>query len=344
MGIAYDLFGKNRTAVKAAVNRYLYPQDFAGGRHPTRWPRQARFATSPTGMETSFPDCDHRNLFANQECGTADNTAFGSQVLNPPQFDPEVDTGFMNRPYSWEVSTGLQHHVMQGLGVEFGYSAGGRATRRSPTTSSSNPSDFKEFCVMVPTAAQANGNSIDGAGARCAGSTTSRSSERTWSGRSRTSRRTPRFGDEIWVFNGFEFNVNARMRGGLQLTGGTMTQRTRIESCYRVDSPMWSPTESRGALSTGRYFADAVRCAKPTRVLQERSAVPNDDQADGDVSDSILGYSAQRRHPVVTGPAYEGNRAGIAAAEILDCQRAQNLSAGTVALTVVEPTRGSRPT
>ena len=34
-GVAYDLFGNNRTAVKAAVNRYLYPQDFAGGRHPT---------------------------------------------------------------------------------------------------------------------------------------------------------------------------------------------------------------------------------------------------------------------------------------------------------------------
>ena len=59
------------------------------------------------------------------------------------------------------------------------------------------------------------------------------------------------FGDEIWVFNGFEFNVNARMPGGLQLTGGTMTQRTRIESCYTVDSPMYSPTEGRGQLSTG---------------------------------------------------------------------------------------------
>ena len=35
LGIAYDLFGNNRTAVKAAFNRFLYPQDFAGGRHPT---------------------------------------------------------------------------------------------------------------------------------------------------------------------------------------------------------------------------------------------------------------------------------------------------------------------
>ena len=31
IGFTYDLFGSNRTAVKASLNRYLYPQDFTGG-------------------------------------------------------------------------------------------------------------------------------------------------------------------------------------------------------------------------------------------------------------------------------------------------------------------------
>ena len=62
LGIAYDLFGNNRTAVKAAFNRYLYPQDFAGGRHPTALavPNTLRDFTDRNG--NFIPDCDHRNL------------------------------------------------------------------------------------------------------------------------------------------------------------------------------------------------------------------------------------------------------------------------------------------
>ena len=241
------------------------------------------------------PDCDHRNLFANGECGTADNTAFGSQVLNPPQFDPDVDTGFMHRPYSWEISTGVQHHVMQGLGVEFGFFRRWQGNQKATDNLKLAPGDFKEFCVAVPTAAQANGKDIAGAGQQLCGfyDFTQQRTDLLGQVQNYTTH-AKNFGDEIWVFNGFEFNVNARMPGGLQLTGGTMTQRTRIESCYAVDSPMYSPTESRGHALDRRYHECAGGRTHVHQHVQEHAAVQNDDETDGNVSAARVGHSGQR--------------------------------------------------
>ena len=337
VGIAYDLFGNNRTAVKASLNRYLYPQDFAGGRHPTSLAIPNTLRDFTDGNGNFIPDCDHRNLFANQECGTADNTAFGSQVLNPPQFDPEVDTGFMNRPYSWEVSTGLQHHVMQGLGIEVGYYRRWQGNQKVTDNLKLNPSDFKEFCVMVPTPAQANGHSIDGAGSQMCGFYDFTQQRTDLLGQVQNfTTHAKNFGDEIWVFNGFEFNVNARMRGGLQLTGGTMTQRTRIESCYTVDSPMWSPTESRGALSTGDISPTLAGARNPTGFCKNLQPFRTTAKLMGMYPIPFWDIQLSGAIQSLPGPAHNGTRT-YSRAEILGLPAGQTLSAGTLALNVVEP-------
>lgn len=336
-GIAYDLFGNNRTAVKAAVNRYLYPQDFAGGRHPTALavPNTLRDFTDRDG--DFVPDCDHRNLFANGECGTADNTAFGSQVLNPPQFDPDVDTGFMHRPYSWEISTGVQHHVMQGLGVEFGFYRRWQGNQKVTDNIKLAPGDFKEFCVMVPTAAQANGNDIPGAGQQLCGfyDFTQQRTDLVGQVQNFTTH-AKNFGDEIWVFNGFEFNVNARMRGGLQLTGGTMTQRTRIESCYTVDSPMYSPTEGRGALSTGDISPALSGARTSTSMCKNVPPFKTTAKLMGVYPLPVWGIQISGTIQALPGPALNGTRT-YNRADILGLPAGTTLSTGTVALTVVEP-------
>src|SRR6185503_17736429 len=45
------------------------------------------------------------------------------------------------------------------------------------------------------------------------------------------------FGDEIRIYQGIELNLNARLRNGIQLTGGLITERINTESCYVVNSP-----------------------------------------------------------------------------------------------------------
>ena len=337
LGIAYDLFGNNRTAVKAALNRYLYPQDFAGGRHPTTLavPNTLRDFTDADG--DFVPDCDHRNLFTNGECGTADNTAFGSQVLNPPQFDPDVDTGFAHRAYSWEVSTGVQHHVMPGLGVEFGYYRRWQGNQKVTDNLKLKPEDFREFCVMVPTAAQANGHDIGGAGEQLCGfyDFTQQRTDLVGQVQNFTTH-AKNFGDEIWVFNGFEFNVNARMPGGVQLTGGTMTQRTRIESCYTVDSPMYSPTESRGQLSTADISNSLSGARTSTSMCRNKPPFKTTLKLMGTYPLPVWGIQVSGTIQALPGPALNGTRT-YSRAEILGLPSGTTLSAATLALTVVEP-------
>jgi hypothetical protein len=343
IGIAYDLFGNNRTAVKAAFNRYLYPQDFAGGRHPTALavPNTLRDFTDRDG--DFIPDCDHRNLFLNGECGTADNTAFGSQVLNPPQFDPDVDTGFMHRPYSWEISSGVQHHVMQGLGVEFGFYRRWQGNQKVTDNVKLGPSDFREFCVMVPSPAQANGNTLDRAGEQLCGfyDFTQQRTDLVGQVQNFTTH-AKNFGDEVWVFTGFEFNVNARMPGGLQLTGGTMTQRTRIESCYTVDSPMWSPTEGRGALSTGDIAPTLSGARTSTSMCSNVPPFRTTLKLMGMYPLPLWDIQISGAIQALPGPAYNGTRT-YGRAEILGLPAGQTLSAATLALTVVEPNKKYAP-
>jgi hypothetical protein len=341
LGIAYDLFGNNRTAVKAALNRYLYPQDFAGGRHPTALASTSTARNFTDGNGNFIPDCDHRNLQANGECGIADNLAFGSSTLNPPQFDPVVDGGFMNRPYTWEVTTGVQHHVMQGLGVELGYYRRVQGNQKATDNLKVQPGDFLQYCVRIP--ATANGHDVAGGGEELCGFYDFTAQRTDLAGQVQNyTTLAKNFGDEIWVFNGFEVNVNARMPGGLQLTGGTMTQRIRAESCYTVDSPMWSPTESRGALSTGDIVGSLSGQRVSTTMCKNTPPFKTTAKLMGVYPLPLWDIQVSGALQLLPGPAYNGTRT-YGAAEIVGLPAGRTLSTSTVTLTVVEPNMDYAP-
>jgi hypothetical protein len=45
------------------------------------------------------------------------------------------------------------------------------------------------------------------------------------------------FGNQTQVFDGVDVSVNARLPGGLVLSGGTSTGRTKTSNCYVINSP-----------------------------------------------------------------------------------------------------------
>jgi hypothetical protein len=150
------------------------------------------------------------------------------------------------------------------------------------------------------------------------------------------------FGDEIWVFTGFEFNVNARMPGGLQLTGGTMTQRTRIESCYTVDSPMYSPTEGRGQLSTADISNALAGARTSTSMCRNVPPFLTALKLMGTYPLPFWGIQVSGTIQALPGPALNGTRT-YSRAEILGLPSGTTLSAATLALTVVEPNNNYAP-
>lgn len=229
-GVSYDLLGNNRTAVKASLNRYLGNQDFAGNRHPT-----AIAITNTTRDWTDangnfLPDCDLTNPLLNGECGRIANLNFGSVNPNPTTFDPAVSGGFGNRQYSWEASTSIQHHVMQGLGVELGYYRRWWGNQTVTDNLRVSPEDYSPYCVRLP-----GDSRLENGGEEMCGFYNISSSKLGVVESFTTHAKN--YGDEIQVYNGLEFSVNARLPNGVQLMGGTITERIRTESCYTIDSP-----------------------------------------------------------------------------------------------------------
>ena len=77
------------------------------------------------------PDCDLRNPLAQgptlagnlqtvDTCGVMTNVNFGSSVPSM-RYDPRTLTGWGNRPYNWEFSTGVQHELLPRVSMDVGY-------------------------------------------------------------------------------------------------------------------------------------------------------------------------------------------------------------------------------
>ena len=93
LGVAYDLFGNGKTALKASLNKYL---PFYGlqlnvgteaGTFSTNMAPVARLVTSATrawndANSNYVPDCDLVNPIANGECGAMTPSNFGSTRLD----------------------------------------------------------------------------------------------------------------------------------------------------------------------------------------------------------------------------------------------------------------------
>jgi len=332
VGIAYDLVGNNRTAIKASFNRYLYPQDFTGGRHPTALAQPNTTRDWRDDNRNFIPDCDFRNPQLNGECGILQNLNFGSIASNPPQFDPDIDGGFGHRPYSWETTAGVQHQLMPGVGVEVSYYRRWQGNQQVMQNLRTQPSDYLPFCVMTPADARLPG----GGGQELCGFYDFTAQSGLTGQVQSYSTFTKKFGDEVWVYDGLEINVNTRIRGGVQLTGGSITQRIRTESCYTVNSPMWSTAENRGALSTGGIAPALSNAAVPSGFCKNTPPLRTTVKFMGVYPLPLWGVQVSGAIQALPGPTFNGTRT-YGRGEILGLPAGRTLSTATVNLTIVEP-------
>jgi hypothetical protein len=253
MGVAYDVFGTGKTAIKINLGKYLQgasTSNLAANANPAaRLPfgpaMGAGFANPGvqrpwTDLDGDFtPDCNLTNPLAQSPattgsadiCGPINNLAFGTnQAVN--RIDPGLLSGWGVRPSDWSFSASIQQELFPRTSVEVAYhrrwfdqfsSGGGLGF---VTDNEAIPaSGFDSFCINIPSDPRLPGG---GGGQEC-GLLNPRPE---FQGRVQNLiRATKDVGDDTRVTNYVDVTLNVRMDNGLNLQGGTSTGKIVDDWC-----------------------------------------------------------------------------------------------------------------
>jgi hypothetical protein len=251
LGVAYDLQGDGKTAVKVSLNKYVAGQgggSLTGGANPiTRLTNNNSRNWSDLDGD-KVVDCNLAIAAGGAAGAGAECTNTGSSTLlstaipgataeNPDGlFDRNVREGWGKRSYNWEFSAGVQREVMPRVSVDVSYFRRwyGNFTATdnqaiSPLTGQPiGPADYRSFSIVTPTDSRlpgGGGQTIDGfVDFTSTGAATATAVNRVV------------FTDDIGAkqvsnWHGVDVSLNARLQNGLLLQGGTSTGRQYTNTC-----------------------------------------------------------------------------------------------------------------
>lgn len=223
LGIARDLFGNGRTAIKAFIGRFVSFQP-NGGLLAAQNPAAAMITSSTR----TWNDLNGDYVPQENELGPHSAANFG-QLRPATTYDREITHGWHSREYSWQGSVSIQHELRPGLSVNVGYFRTWYGNFNVTDNLAVTPDDFDRYCVTVP-----NDPRLPTSGQQLCDFYDIRPGAFGLTENFVT--KASNFGKQKEVFNGVDVTFNARLRG-INLAGGLATGSTLLERCFVVDSP-----------------------------------------------------------------------------------------------------------
>ncbi len=236
VGVAYNVFGNGKTAIKAHVGKYMVAQDGTTSVYGTATGRVGRFAQSTSrswadANRNFAPDCNLASPAANGECGAMTNTLFGTNQAQL-SYDPKVVNGWGVRPYNWEFSTEVNHEIIPRVALNVGYFRRWYGNFTVTDNLAVGPADFDRFSVTA-------------ADARLPGGSVTLSDlydvkPAKFGLVNNLVRSANDFGKQIQRFNGVDVTLAARMPNSLTVQGGVSRGSTLNDTCDvapKVDNP-----------------------------------------------------------------------------------------------------------
>ena len=238
LGIAYDLFGNGKTALKFSAGKYLSAATadgiYSSQNQGLNFVRSASRAWTDSNGNYAV-DCDLQSSAAQNTsatggdvCGalTGANLNFGNTDPNTTRVDPAILSGWGVRPYNWNYGASVQHEVRPGVSVDVGYNRRNWGNFFVTYNELVGPTDYDVWTVPVP-----NHPDLPNAGgtasyvaitpaASARGSRSFMTKEETVAGETRTA-----------YWHGVDFNATARMANRLTVQMGTSTGRGVRDTC-----------------------------------------------------------------------------------------------------------------
>ena len=231
-GVAYDLFGNGKTALKVAFNKYLLGQTLNGlGRNPNPVLSLVTTATRSwndrggLGINSDYvPQCDLLNPLANGECGAIAPTTFGTAVAGD-LYDKDLISGFNHRQANWEFSTSVQREILPRVSADVGYFRRAWAHFQVTDNLLLGPGDFTKYDIVAPLDPRLPG----GGGYTLSGFY---DVVPTMFGQQRNlNALSDKYGNQFENWNGIDLTVDARPTSTLTFQGGLSTGKTMEDNC-----------------------------------------------------------------------------------------------------------------
>jgi hypothetical protein len=250
-GLAYDLFGTGKTALKFNMGRYLEAAVGGNGNYSALLP-SGRITTSVSRTWTDAngnftPDCDlmigtsqDRRPSGGDFCGAWNDQNFGKNVYTL-SYDEQILKGWYNRPSDWIIGASIQHEIIPRVSLDVAYTRRWLQNFTVTDNRATTAADYTPFSVTAPLDSRLPG----GGGYVVSGLYNVVNEKATQVDNYRTY--APDYGNISQVYNGVDINVGARLRNGVQLQVGTNTGQRVTDYCdVRAKLP-----EQNGGFSTG---------------------------------------------------------------------------------------------
>jgi len=237
--VAYNLFGDGRTAVKFGLNRYMAEQtnEIARANNPV--------TTTVNSATRAWTDNNGDLVPQPAELGPLSNVNFGNVVV-VSRYADDLLRGTGARAYNWQWNASVQHELMSGVGLNFGYFRTTWHNYYATDNLAVTPRDFDPFCITLPADTRlpnGGGNQICGFRDVTPSKFGQVNSLVTQAGQ---------FGQRLSIFNGIDATVNARLPRGAFIGGGLSTGSQLDSTCFVVDQPL-GPTTPAGQLASSDF-------------------------------------------------------------------------------------------
>lgn len=278
LGVAWDVLGNGRTAVKASLGRFnqLSRSDMTRRFHPFTSSVVSANRNWTDSNNNYIPDCDLQN-FSRQDlsgsggdiCDVISNVNFGKFVATATQFDPVVLND--NRDFLWDINAEIQHELTRGLSLSFVYNHNWDGNFTVTDNLGVTPADFDEFCVTVP-----NDSRLPNAGQQQCGFYDVNSLAKQAAGTLYvTNTKNIAGANPQRYWDGITLSANGRLPRGATLGGGIDMGRQVDDHCFTVDKPN-QPSDINNATTgfPGGPFCRVVTSWLNTLDIRLRGSVP----------------------------------------------------------------------
>jgi Carboxypeptidase regulatory-like domain len=238
MGAAYDVFGNGKTSVKVNLSKYLQAANNDAQytiSNPAVTFQQTTNRSWTDSNNNRVVDCvlvnkvtEDNTATGGDICGPWSNLAFGSPA-GATVVNPDVLHGWGVRPYDWQFGVSVQQEIAPRVALDVSYNRRSWGNFFFTDNRALTPQDFDIATITAPL------NPLLPNGGGYPVTFYTRNGRSPLGATDNYYTFASDYGDTTTYWHGVDVGINARMRNGLTLQGGTSTGRGVRDYCQVVE-------------------------------------------------------------------------------------------------------------